>query len=753
MLCVLLPDRSGYAQQPDSLPNRSEIPAAARDSAQQRLRREFAQYLKNPSGKAVSFRGRIEVGARQTFLQNSGALEQPSNYVRFGGQGTLTVFGIPLSLGSTISTEQVPFRQPMNLLNIGLDGDQLRRNLQDRTRRLAEARSRGMLSQLPTQIPDEIPEAPRAPSEDEMRAKIQEKLSAEAQRKYQQMQDSAAYYRTYSDSLDRVVDERTSTARTMNDVSKIDSLRREASAKRERAEAMRDSAMAIYAQADQQYETARRKYETAKAQYEQRRRDLDSLRQIGLYQLPNPSDTLGTTIQNAPNDLISRAERILSGVEIFKVGRMVVNTTRFTVWGAPITGAQLAVRPIPKLYLEALGSKNLDRTDRPPTTGVIVNPTRDLGMLRVGWGERNKAYVRLNMMYAEDRKNTIPRDGITRLILPQQNAVVSVDFRVPINQDKIMLEGEVATSVHSRDTEFQRFGLGEIPNLSVQQSGAQGVIWNDKAITLRGVLQPWKGSRVSILGNQVGTGFRTLGNAFMRTDYRNGQFDIEQTLLKNKLRLSGLYGLERNNLLQLLASTVHRQTMGGGFTVTPIQSLQLNTQFTNTRMTSQLDSTGATLPGIDQSTISSTINHTTRLGNWNLTELYSVMYLTQQSPSELLQYTTWNHNAVITARHRKGWQLGSQGQRTTTANSILPIELTTVSVSAGYTSPKHWMVTNALAYTTSKGRGERYTGILDVRLGLTKWLMWNTRVEYSRIVLVGGAFGLSTGTTGLVATW
>lgn len=165
--------------------------------------------------------------------------------------------------------------------------------------------------------------------------------------------------------------------------------------------------------------------------------------------------------------------------------------------------------------------------------------------------------------------------------------------------------------------------------------------------------------------------YRSLGLFYINDDYQNITFNTSLNLLKGKIRLNGSYGVQKNNLDNLRASTSKRNISSLNLTVQPIKPLTVLVNYTNHSQNQEaglVDVSSSGLPELGQVTQNLVISPIYTISNKDRTQVYSVNYsnfsFDRYSDGQLEGTPSTNQNitANYNYNHRKnkwGFRVGA----------------------------------------------------------------------------------------------
>jgi hypothetical protein len=184
---------------------------------------------------------------------------------------------------------------------------------------------------------------------------------------------------------------------------------------------------------------------------------------------------------------------------------------------------------------------------------------------RIGVGKVERSHFFISYIHSFDKAGTLPAE-FTPSVRPAQNNVLGVELQLTFWKGRIKLLGEGAGVSFNRNrsdevlkvenTYYEKIPALLKPNLSTSY---------DYAYNARGDFNFWKGSLISVYTEYIGPGYQSFGVPFLRNDVLRYGTRVEQTLWKNRIKLSGKYRYEIDNLIQSKRFTTITHFYGAGF--------------------------------------------------------------------------------------------------------------------------------------------------------------------------------------------
>jgi len=184
---------------------------------------------------------------------------------------------------------------------------------------------------------------------------------------------------------------------------------------------------------------------------------------------------------------------------------------------------------------------------------------------RVGVGKLDRSHFFISYIHSFDKKNSLPSE-ISPTVRPLQNDVVSVELQMTFWKGRIKLLGEAAGCGFNRNRNdstlkvdnswYKKIPAFLKPNLSTSY---------DYAYTARGDFNFWKGSLISVYTEFIGPGYQSFGVPFLRNDVLRYGGRVEQTMWKNRIKVTAKYKYEIDNLIDSKRFTTTTHFYGAGF--------------------------------------------------------------------------------------------------------------------------------------------------------------------------------------------
>jgi hypothetical protein len=184
---------------------------------------------------------------------------------------------------------------------------------------------------------------------------------------------------------------------------------------------------------------------------------------------------------------------------------------------------------------------------------------------KIGVGKVERSHFFVSYIHSFDKPNTLPAE-VAPTVRPLQNDVLGAELQLTFWKGRIKLFAEGAGVSFNRNRNdstlkvenswYEKIPAFLKPNLSTSY---------DYAYTARGDFNFWKGSIISAYTEFIGPGYQSFGAPFLRNDVLRYGGRIEQALFKNRIKVSGKYRYEIDNLIESKRFTTTTHFYGAGF--------------------------------------------------------------------------------------------------------------------------------------------------------------------------------------------
>lgn len=251
---------------------------------------------------------------------------------------------------------------------------------------------------------------------------------------------------------------------------------------------------------------------------------------------------------------------VISWFTDFTFGRTAPTYSRFTLQGTRVDGFSAEMNP-GSVYLAFVTG----RAER--SSGAATGrPGFDRNVIggKIGYGDPQKSHLHLTYLrIRDDTESLLPVDrpfGIT----PAENHVAGLKGGLNFGGRTFRLEGEVAGSVFTRDSEEASIdGLDQIPDWLKDWINPNISTSFDYAWSVNSQLN-LANTRVNGGAEWVGPGYRTLGNLWLRNDLFSWNSRVEQFFHNRRIYVHAQARQNRDNLIPWKDGTTYTTSYGFG---------------------------------------------------------------------------------------------------------------------------------------------------------------------------------------------
>jgi len=201
---------------------------------------------------------------------------------------------------------------------------------------------------------------------------------------------------------------------------------------------------------------------------------------------------------------------------------------------------------------------------------------------RIGWGT-DQSHFDITYFRAEDRDLNLEQAQLDSLILPPpaENIVIGIDFKQRIGKRfDLYLEG--AGSGFNRNKNSEEIPGDDNPVSSIVKPLFTARFSNQAGLAVRGGFRyRYAGFNVGAEYERIDPGFESMGTYFLNGDWQNYRFNGGFGLFKNRARLQGSVGIQRNNLYDQRAETNRRFIGATNLAIQGGENWGINVQYNN----------------------------------------------------------------------------------------------------------------------------------------------------------------------------
>lgn len=258
----------------------------------------------------------------------------------------------------------------------------------------------------------------------------------------------------------------------------------------------------------------------------------------------NPDDLRKLAKQQMPGNKF--LQEILS-IDRFGIGIVNPQYSEFTLFAASVKGVDIGVNKDKWFYDITLGKTTQQFTGIFNTTKPIYD--RNIGVVRAGIGQPKGNHLSAEYLYAFDPKTEDKTKAMTR------NGVINISANVKLLKNT-QVEANAAQSSYKETFAEQK--ITNTSTSSVSNANNNAITFNAnafRAFQLKATQTLNENAKIEGNIKQTGAAFRTVGNPFLRRNFREIEFKYEQQFWKKKIKFSGFYKEMRDNLVELNKAT------------------------------------------------------------------------------------------------------------------------------------------------------------------------------------------------------
>ncbi|MEL7163559.1 MAG: hypothetical protein AAFN92_22570, partial [Bacteroidota bacterium] len=182
---------------------------------------------------------------------------------------------------------------------------------------------------------------------------------------------------------------------------------------------------------------------------------------------------------------------------------------------------------------------------------------------RIGWGSTN-SHLDLVYFRAEDRDPNVAFPDSLNRPAPAENLVLGLEWRQQIGK-RFDVRMEAAASGFNRNLNSEAFPVEEYRGGQLLDFLFAPKFSTQAGLALKGGANyRHRGFNVGVDYERIDPGFESMGTYFLNGDWENIRGNLGFGLFKQRLRLQGSLGIQRNNLFEQRAET-SRRTIGSLF--------------------------------------------------------------------------------------------------------------------------------------------------------------------------------------------
>jgi len=206
--------------------------------------------------------------------------------------------------------------------------------------------------------------------------------------------------------------------------------------------------------------------------------------------------------------------------------------------------------------------------------------------VKLGVGSEN-TFVDLIFLKVADDTLSLENYTLSNSMPASSNTVVGINSKIQFSK-KVSFTLNGAYSVYTSNLNSIPIDLGTnfllniLPPINISTE-------NYYAIKSSIVYRPGRNLSISIKYRRIEPGFKSMGAYFMQNDAENITLNTSFSLWKNKIRIGGAIGTERNNLNKVRSSTTRRWIGSANLNFNPTRSFGLTANYSNFSLNQQGD--------------------------------------------------------------------------------------------------------------------------------------------------------------------
>lgn len=565
----------------------------------------------------IKLNGSILLDNRYAFRDSVNAV-MPPNYTRLWINAKVSVYEIPITLKTILTTEQHPERQSMNSFSIGFNAfdwkQVIKARLEARIARLKndftpqELEKMTQYMALVEKLDVDSLEGLTDVALEKLKERAKDstgKVLAELKTKGEERAQA---------SLERTEAYRSKTKKHEAKVVKLEEQKAAALAKADSGSAKYKKLEVVYEQRDQkltaqqeawQAEALKRfkdkkaykqaqKYKTQAEELREKlpykdAKDLgfdpsliyneDKLKKYQeLKDLEKMKESLDAKAVSKLREIgfISKLEKLAAGFKNFGFGMVYPVYSEYSLRGVPVNGLNLEYQWQERWSVGFVGAQSQRTTLSVDSLGGQLK--RMFFGSRIGYGKTDGNHVHFNFLAVKDSEGDIAAADSGLYMPPRQNYVGTLDFNYELLKDKLTIRGEVGGALYASNT--RQAAISKIEAGDSQQQLQSGV-FSDIAFKLVTAFRPDQKSQLSLEISRVGATYVTLGAPNLRNDIFHVGLQGQRRFLKNEaltLRANIIY--EFDNLKSIKPSTTTNELYLIGVQYRFLKSMMLNSTYT-----------------------------------------------------------------------------------------------------------------------------------------------------------------------------
>lgn len=277
----------------------------------------------------------------------------------------------------------------------------------------------------------------------------------------------------------------------------------------------------------------------------QKKKDIEALRQHDSLKIAQKANG----VKN-PDDLRALAKEQMKGnklmqhalsIDRFGIGVVNPQYSEHTLFAASVKGIDIGVNRKGYFYDLTLGKTTKQ------FTGMFSNNLpafdRNIVVSRFGLGEFKKDYLAVELLHAYDTKQENNPNEINNNNVQIKNTVVNIGGRYTFLKST-EIQTDVAQSI------YRDFSSTKV----IKAQGSSKEIFRPtdfRSYNIKAIHTLSENTKFEMVLRQTGLGFKSVGNPFLRRNFREVEGKFEHKMFKKKVKLSASYKELRDNLVEI----------------------------------------------------------------------------------------------------------------------------------------------------------------------------------------------------------
>lgn len=258
-----------------------------------------------------------------------------------------------------------------------------------------------------------------------------------------------------------------------------------------------------------------------------------------------------------------------------------VQYSDLTMGGLPMFGAGLSWNLGKAIVLQVNHGVAAQAIDQDTSNFVQGQYRRDITAVKFGFGNIQKSYMALNVVYGADQVGSV--NSIDSSVYAESGIVASVDFNFKIGRAanwKGEIAGSIFTGDHSADEiDLSSLGIAQLDQITGYFPFKTSTFADFAAKS--SISQSYKYWSLALNGEYIGAGFRTMGQPFLQADRIDLTVNPSMKLFKNKVNFSINGGYRINNLSGTKSATMNQILASSNLSITAAKGFTLNFNYSN----------------------------------------------------------------------------------------------------------------------------------------------------------------------------